>query len=111
VDDFRRRDARLRPFAAADVHVSPATANVFFDSGFLPGGRYQLRNATLVNLVGEAFEIDAESVREGRRGSILIASTSSPKPRQNPRKPNGPPCFDHCSPNASSWSFTKTRSR
>ena len=52
-------------FAAADVHVSPASANAFFDSGFLPGGRYQLHNATLVNLVAEAFEIDAESVSGG----------------------------------------------
>ena len=52
-------------FAAADVHVSPASANAFFDTGFLPSGRYQLRNATLVNLIAEAWEIDAESVSGG----------------------------------------------
>src|ERR1700735_4050766 len=52
-------------FAAADIHVSPAAANAFFDTGFLPGGRYQLRNATLVNLIAEAWEIDAESVSGG----------------------------------------------
>lgn len=52
-------------FAAADVHLSPAAANQFFDPGFLPGGRYQLRNATLVNLITEAWGIDAERVSGG----------------------------------------------
>jgi len=52
-------------FEAADVHASPASANAFFDSGFLPGGRYQLRYATMVNLIAEAYEIDAESVSGG----------------------------------------------
>lgn len=52
-------------FVAADVHASPATANPFFDRGFLPGGRYQLRNATLVNLIAEAWEMDVESVVGG----------------------------------------------
>jgi uncharacterized protein (TIGR03435 family) len=52
-------------FAAADVHPSPPAANAFFDSGFLTGGRYQLRNATLVNLIAEAWDLDAEAVSGG----------------------------------------------
>lgn len=52
-------------FAAADVHASPPATNPFMDLGFLPDGRYQIRNATLVDLIKTAWDIDAESVSGG----------------------------------------------
>jgi len=52
-------------FDVADVHASPASAVQFLDIGFLPSGRYQVRNATLVDLIKTAWNIDGESVSGG----------------------------------------------
>ncbi|HLJ47014.1 MAG TPA: TIGR03435 family protein [Bryobacteraceae bacterium] len=52
-------------FEVADVHVSTTGSNRFADGGFLPGGRYQLRGATMVDLIATAWGIDAESVFGG----------------------------------------------
>ena len=51
-------------FEAADVQIGKSTTP-FMDSGFLPGGRYQLRSATLVDLISTAWSIDAEAVFGG----------------------------------------------
>lgn len=51
-------------FEAADVHVSKSTTP-FMDSGFLPGGRYQLRSATLVDLISTAWSVDSQAVFGG----------------------------------------------
>src|SRR5882762_9328509 len=52
-------------FTAADVHASAPSTIPFMDSGFLPNGRYQVRNATLVDLIKTAWNIDGESVSGG----------------------------------------------
>src|SRR5215475_5042749 len=57
--------AETPAFAAADIHPSPSAAVPFMDIGFLPGGRYQIRNATLVDLIKTAWSIDGESVGGG----------------------------------------------
>ena len=50
-------------FTAADVHSSKSDGG--FRSSLLPGGRYQIRNATLVNLIHTAWGIDRETVYGG----------------------------------------------
>jgi uncharacterized protein (TIGR03435 family) len=52
-------------FEAADVHASAPTAMPFMDQGFLPNGRFQVKNATLVDLIRTAWNIDGESVIGG----------------------------------------------
>lgn len=52
-------------FEAADVHVSPKVTMPFLDVGFPPTGRYQMKNATMVDLIKTAWNIDGESVSGG----------------------------------------------
>src|SRR5215467_7566173 len=57
----------LPSFDAADVHVSPRSANPNVQSlgGFVRSGRYQFRNATMVDLIASAYSVDAEKVLGG----------------------------------------------
>src|SRR5882762_6762642 len=57
--------AQSPAFDVADVHVSAPGTNPYMDGGFLAGGRYQLRGATMVDLIKTAWSIDAESVFGG----------------------------------------------
>ncbi len=59
-------------FEAADVHASGKTAGIrlpFINSemrgGFLRGGRYELRNATMPDLIGTAWGVDTDKVIGG----------------------------------------------
>jgi len=52
-------------FDVADVHVSAATFNSGFRGGILRGGRYEVRNATVLDLIKLAYNVDADQV--GRR--------------------------------------------
>src|SRR5262245_33921981 len=54
-------------FDAADVHVSPKSANPNVQSlgGFVRGGRYQFRNATMVDLIASAYNIEPERIVGG----------------------------------------------
>jgi uncharacterized protein (TIGR03435 family) len=54
-------------FDAADVHVSPKSANPNVQSlgGFVRGGRYQFRNATMVDLIASAYGVEPEKVLGG----------------------------------------------
>src|SRR5262245_27905199 len=53
--------AKTPAFDAADVHASQATNLVPFVGGIFRGGRYDLRNATMVDLIKTAYQIDADS--------------------------------------------------
>src|SRR5215831_9808579 len=57
----------LPSFEAADVHVSPKSANPNVQSlgGFVRGGRYQFRNATMVDLIASAYGVEPEKVVGG----------------------------------------------
>src|SRR6516225_4287361 len=57
----------LPSFDAADVHVSPKSANPNVQSlgGFVRGGRYQFRNATMVDLIASAYGVEPEKVLGG----------------------------------------------
>jgi uncharacterized protein (TIGR03435 family) len=72
-------------FVAADVHVSAPSTNPFMRGGVLRGNRYELRNATMVDLIRTAYSVDADTVVGGpnwleadRYDVIALAPPSSP---------------------------------
>jgi uncharacterized protein (TIGR03435 family) len=52
-------------FEVADVHVSPKAPNQFFRSAPIRHGRYEIKNATMVDLVRTAYGFDADKVLGG----------------------------------------------
>jgi uncharacterized protein (TIGR03435 family) len=52
-------------FEIADVHVSAKTVNPFVRTGPARGGRYEVKNATMVDLIRVAYSIDADKVLGG----------------------------------------------
>jgi uncharacterized protein (TIGR03435 family) len=62
---FGQTDARSPRFEAADVHPSRSTIQ-FARGPFVSGaGRYDFRNATLVDLIVRAYDVTADKVLEG----------------------------------------------
>jgi uncharacterized protein (TIGR03435 family) len=55
----------LPKYDAADVHVSPRSLNPQIAGGFMRGGRYQIRNATIVDLITSAYGVDADKIAGG----------------------------------------------
>jgi uncharacterized protein (TIGR03435 family) len=63
---FGQAPAGTRPiFEIADVHASPKTLHPSMQSGVLRPGVYQLRNATMVDLVATAYGIEPDKVMGG----------------------------------------------
>jgi len=52
-------------FDIADIHASARSANPFFSGAFLRGSRYELRKATMVDLITTAYSVDAAKVLGG----------------------------------------------
>jgi uncharacterized protein (TIGR03435 family) len=52
-------------FVVADIHVSPHSNNPTVSGGFIRNGRYELRSATMVDLIGRAYGIDGSYVTGG----------------------------------------------
>jgi uncharacterized protein (TIGR03435 family) len=52
-------------FDVADVHISPPSAIPGMSGPILRDGRYELRNATMVDLIRTAYSVDAERVVGG----------------------------------------------
>src|SRR5438552_1562767 len=52
-------------FEIAGIHISPKTANPFFRSGAPRGGRYEMKNATMVDLIRIAYGFDPDKVLGG----------------------------------------------
>jgi uncharacterized protein (TIGR03435 family) len=52
-------------FETADVHVSAPAANPTMRGGALRGGRFEVRTATMVNLISFAYEMEADKVLGG----------------------------------------------
>ena len=52
-------------FDAVDVHPSPHRANPFPDGGFLRGNRYVYRQATMVDVIAAAYNVNAAKVLGG----------------------------------------------
>src|SRR5262249_25949573 len=51
-------------FEVADVHVSPRGTNTVFRTSFR-GQRYEVHNASMVDLIRTAYSVDAEKVFAG----------------------------------------------
>src|SRR5262245_23482818 len=64
---FGQTPEKLPSFDAADVHASPKNPNPNVQSlgGFARGGRYQFRNATMVDLISSAYALEPEKVLGG----------------------------------------------
>ena len=52
-------------FEAADVHISPKTANPYPRFSPVHDGRYEVKTATMVDLVRTAYGFDADKVLGG----------------------------------------------
>src|SRR5580658_2260996 len=52
-------------FDIADVHVSPKATNPFMRGGVFRAGRYEIRTASMVDLIGTAYGVDADKVLGG----------------------------------------------
>lgn len=52
-------------FQVADVHPSPHMSNPVMRGGYARADRYELRNATLLDLISRAYGIDASNVTGG----------------------------------------------
>jgi len=52
-------------FEIADVHVSPHSGRTYVSGGALRGGRYDLRNATMVDLISIAYGVEGDKVLGG----------------------------------------------
>ena len=54
-------------FQFADIHTSPRSSTAFVNmrSGFYRGGRYEVRSATMVDLIALAYGADADRVLSG----------------------------------------------
>src|SRR5882672_1971723 len=62
---FSQTAAPPLAFESADVHISPKARNAFLRGPLSRGGRYELRMATMVDLVAIAYGIDADRVLGG----------------------------------------------
>jgi uncharacterized protein (TIGR03435 family) len=60
-----RAGAQMPAFDAADVHASLAPVTQPMRGGVPRGGRYELRNATMVELIRTAYNVDADKVLGG----------------------------------------------
>jgi uncharacterized protein (TIGR03435 family) len=57
--------AQATAFEIADVHVSPKTLTPRMSGGVLRGARFEMRQATMVDLVRVAYGVDADKVLGG----------------------------------------------
>src|SRR5437016_14407793 len=89
------RSAETPPvFDIADVHVSARSTNPNMSGGILRAGRYELRKATMVDLIRTAYGVDADSViggpgwLESDRFDVIARaqSTTSPETLKLDRK-------------------------
>ena len=52
-------------FDSADVHVSPPSTNPTMRGGALRGGRYEVRTATMVELISTAYDMEQDKILGG----------------------------------------------
>lgn len=58
--------AQVRPqFEIADVHASAHATNAFMRGGVVRAGIYQIQTATMADLIGAAYNMDADKVLGG----------------------------------------------
>src|SRR5580693_1993479 len=52
-------------FDLADVHASPHAMNPFMQGGVIRGGKFTIKNATMVDLITTAYGVEADFVLGG----------------------------------------------
>ena len=52
-------------FDIADIHASTKTVNPYMSGGVLRGGRYEIRRATMVDLIRTAYSVDDNEKVQG----------------------------------------------
>ena len=52
-------------FDIADVHASPHSTNYFMQGGTMRGGRFEIKRATMLDLISTAYGVDTEFVLSG----------------------------------------------
>src|SRR5262245_52164844 len=57
--------APAQRFEAADIRVRPRTTNAQTSGGVVRSGRYDLRNATMVDLISRAYGVTPDTVASG----------------------------------------------
>jgi hypothetical protein len=57
--------ARAQVFEAADVHPITVAIDSVMRGGYLRNGRYELRNATMADLIGAAYGVAVDKVAGG----------------------------------------------
>ena len=67
---FCQSDARNVSFDIADVHASPRSDWVkiqthLMQGGYLSGDRYELRRATMLDMIKTAYSVDADKIYGG----------------------------------------------
>ncbi len=82
-------------FEAADVHVSTKTRQVFLNGPFVRGDRYEIRSATMLDLVSIAYGLDSNDVWGGPNWMEMnrydvIAKVPAPAQSQRSSPPDSP---------------------
>jgi uncharacterized protein (TIGR03435 family) len=62
---FGQTPAAPPVFESADVHISVPSANPYMRGGALRGGRYDVRNATMLDLISVAYRLDSSKIVGG----------------------------------------------
>ena len=62
---FGQSTDTLSTFDSADVHVSAPATNPTMRGGILRGGRYEARTATMVDLIGLAYNMESDKILGG----------------------------------------------
>jgi uncharacterized protein (TIGR03435 family) len=62
---FGQPPATAQTFEIADVHVSSPSRNPIMQGGPLRDGRYELRKASMLDLIRTAYDVDADSILGG----------------------------------------------
>jgi Protein of unknown function (DUF3738) len=94
-------------FEIADVHVSAPTRNPFLRGPMIRRGRYEIRVATMVDLVGKAYGVDAERVLGGPNWVENDTYDVIAKAPAGLTTEAAKPCSSRFWPSASSWWFTR----
>jgi hypothetical protein len=62
---FGQSSGTAPKFEVADVHPNTGTMNRYFRIPPMRGGRYELKNATIVDLIRTAYDFDADKIFGG----------------------------------------------
>jgi hypothetical protein len=88
-------------FEAADIHASAPSSNIrdsFMQGPFVGGGRFEIRKATIVDLIRLGWNVQPARSSADPAGPVWTVSTSSRRPPKAPPRPTSGLCFKTCSP-------------